>query len=212
MTHGVGCSCERCIGIRRYPETRLCDWCHELHNGDANNCYQTEEIPLESFSDDTVEDEKLMWFVLGEIRKITTQIKELYMIPRSSNQPRDNQRQTRGTATPRTGLPYLNQKNMFEYLELNVKYPVRIIDCRVNSNPTGNQSPVVVKMTIKGKTVLWGLSVNNPSLEILTDMFGDNENDWADKPISMWLHEDEFDGRIWPAIGKTESVEEKKKK
>lgn len=212
--HPDGCPCARCDGVRRYPDAAMCDWCSTTHNGDSYNCPEvTPEV--EDFSEgETVQDEQLMWAVIGAIRAITKKVREDTMIPRSTvGQSRQNpQGQTRGAAAPRTGLPYLNQKNMFDYLELNIKYPARIVDCKVNPNATGNQSPVILKLSIKGKSCLWGLSTSNPSLETLTEMFGDDENNWADKQFSMWLHEDEFDQRIWPTVGELEGGEAKPSK
>jgi len=132
------------------------------------------------------------------------------MIPRSTaGQQQSSQPAARGQAT-RPGLPYLNMKNMYDYLELDVKYPARIIECRVNSQTSGTQSPVILKLAIKGKTVLWGLKTNNPSLEILTELLGDDENNWADKQVQMWLHEDKFDGRVWITVGALEKETKKK--
>ena len=197
----------------------MCAWCSTTHAGDSYNCPADTEAESDVVtSAPDIREEKLLWEVIGMLRGIKEHVlatypKENEMIPRSTaGQARQQQGQTRGAAASRSGLPYMNQKNMFDYLEVDIKYPAKIIDCKVNQNPSGNQSAVVVKLAIKGKTILWGLSTSNPSLEILTEMFGDDENDWAGKEFSMWLHEDEFDGRIWPTCGKSEKTKEEKKK
>jgi hypothetical protein len=41
--HGITCSCPRCVGLRRYPQPSLCDWCHTVHAGDASNCPEKRE-------------------------------------------------------------------------------------------------------------------------------------------------------------------------
>lgn len=130
------------------------------------------------------------------------------MIPKpTSGQAAGNISRRGNQQAVRSGLPYINQANMNDYLELNIKYPVKIIDCRVNN---AAQSPVTLKLAIKGKSVLWGLKTNNPSLAILVDLFGDNENNWTGQSCQMWLHEDEFDGRIWPTVGPAEKVKKDK--
>ena len=123
------------------------------------------------------------------------------MIPESTaGRNQQSRTGTRGqTERVQTGLPYLNQRNMYDYLEVGIPREVRIIDVRVNP-PGGRQSPIVVKLAIKGKSVLWGLTTENPNLEVLIGLFGRSENDWASKNINMSLIEDEFDGRIWPTV------------
>ncbi len=212
MAHGHDCTCERCEGIRRYPKLEMCSWCGTEHTGDSYNCPEekTEDTLAGFVTNDTIEDEQLMWAVLGAVKTITKQVKENTMIPRATSASSPTSSNSRGQAV-RTGLPYLNQQNMANFLELNVKYPVRLIECKVNQGATGNQSPVVLKLAIKGKTVLWGLRTNNPSLAELTEMFGDDENNWANQTFQMWLHEDEFDGRIWPTVGPAEKESKKNK-
>jgi hypothetical protein len=210
--HANDCPCGRCAGIRRHPNPTLCDWCHTEHAGDANNC--GEEPDTDTQSDETfteeneLEAEKLMWSVINDVRQITRSIKEKYdMLPKPTvGEARAASARGRGQqAGTRQGLPYLSQTNMNDYLEIDIKYPVRIIDVR---NTPGARSPVTLKLVIKGKTVLWGLSTSNPSYGWLIENLGDDENKWADVDLSMWLHEDEFDHRIWPTVGKAE----KKKK
>jgi hypothetical protein len=199
MRHPNDCRCGRCEGIRRYPLATTCDWCHGIHNGDANNCTPEEEVA--EFEPETITDEQLMWATIAAVKQITKKIKENTMIPSSTTGQQANTSRRGNQQAVRSGLPYLNQTNMGDYLELNVKYPAKIIDCRVN---TSAPSPVTLKLAIKGKTCLWGLKTNNPSLAILTDLFGNDENNWAGQNFQMWLHEDEFDGRIWPTCGPAE--------
>jgi hypothetical protein len=208
--HSGGCKCDRCEGIKRHPEPSHCDWCGTTHRGDAANCPSSDTEPELEVEPETIEDEKLMWAVLGAIREITNKVKENTMIPKYTGGQQGTPVAGRGQQTAvRSGLPYLNQKNMVDYLELDIKYPVKIIEAKVNP-ANGNASPLVLKLAIKGKTVLWGIRTNNPSLEVLEQMFGSDENDWAGKSMQMWLHEDDFDGRIWPTVGPAEK--EKKAK
>jgi hypothetical protein len=211
MRHPYGCNCGRCEGLRHYPEPSKCDWCNTVHAGDASNCYEEEEaLETDVVNNTTVEDEKICWTVFTAVREITKSLKENQMIPAAQARSAQGSRSSQNQQV-RTGLPYLNQKNMTDYLELDVKFPAKIIDCRVNDNANANQSPVVLKIAIKGKTVLWGLKLTNPSLDELTSMFGRNENDWAGKSFLMWLHEDDFDGKIWPTVGPVEEESKKKK-
>lgn len=206
MQHPSNCPCAQCEGLRLYPDPTLCDWCSETHPGNAANCYDPEaEEKVKIFQGDTVEDEKLMYEVLGAIREITTRIKEKYMIPNYAGRGQQAAKSTGGSRqAQRSGFPYLNQTNQTEYLEVGNKFETKILDCRVNSSPSGNQSPITLKLAIKGRTVLWGLRTNNPALETLIQLFGQNENDWSGQKIFMFLEEDEFTGQIWPHVGPVE--------
>ena len=42
-SHGISCSCSRCVGLRLYPQPSLCDWCNQVHAGDANNCEEKKQ-------------------------------------------------------------------------------------------------------------------------------------------------------------------------
>lgn len=209
-----------------YPEITLCEFCDTMHAGNSNNCPQPEPEDIYPFPDDPPGTEQLCWNVFNAVRDITSAVKEtIDMIPQSTN---------RGTAAPaggggggrggfrqngggggrqqRSGLPYLNVSNQHEYLFLEDQTTVKIVDCRVGDG--SGSSAVVLRLAIKGKSILWGLSLNNPSLDILTDAFGRNENDWVNQSIKMWLEEDKFTEKVWIhcAAGDADATEEEEPK
>jgi len=47
--HGITCSCPRCVGLRRYPQPSMCDWCGTVHAGDAANCPEAREAEKNFF-------------------------------------------------------------------------------------------------------------------------------------------------------------------
>lgn len=57
--HPSTCNCERCAGIRRYPQAQQCDWCGTRHSGDANNCPDSKYNVNDAvdFDDDPITDE-----------------------------------------------------------------------------------------------------------------------------------------------------------
>lgn len=201
--HPSNCSCASCEGLRLYPELSFCDWCKQVHAGNAANCYDPEaEEQAGIFSGDTTENEQLTWEVHKQLKAITKYVKEqLNMIP--DYQAPEQQGGRGGQSAAKrvtTGFPYLNQTNQSEYFDTESKVKVKILDCRVTAKPAGNQSPITLKLAIRGRTILWGIRTSNQNLPTLVEMFGKNENDWADQEMMMSLQEDEFTGKIWPHV------------
>jgi hypothetical protein len=211
MPHPLNCPCAICEGLRLYPEPSLCSWCNKVHAGNAANCYDPEaDERAKLFSGDTAEIEQLTWDVHNQLKAITKYVKEQQMIP-DPQVPEQQANRGRGTNSARTGFPYLNQANQAEYFTTDSSVKVKILDCRVVSKPVGNQSPITLKLAIRGRVILWGLRITNQNLPILIQMFGKDENDWADKEIMMSLQIDEFTGKIWPHVEPAEETKKGKK-
>lgn len=194
----------------------MCDWCHQVHPGNSANCYDPDaDEQAKIFSGDTAETEQLCWDVFNRVREITTYIKEKMMIP-NYEAPEPQQGNTRGGGrgrqTANSGFPYLNQTNQSEYLSTDGSVRVKILDCRIVAKPSWNQSPITLKIAIRGRVVLWGVRTTNQNLPILVEMFGRDENNWAEKEFMFSLEEDEFTGKIWPHVEPLEKKATAKKK
>ena len=92
--------------------------------------------------------------------------------------------------------------------------PATILAARLqddNFKPNGPQV-VVVKILLRSNTFLWTLRSNNPNLDALVDAFGPDESTWENRKISMYIEEDNFDGKKWIRCeAVTESAGGKKK-
>lgn len=180
--HGISCSCARCIGLRRYPDAQMCDWCKTVHAGDANNC--SEERADDTNSLDTGDDlsylNDIVNEVIDKIKAITQHVKET-MLPNADAEPKKGQRRSGA------GMTYLTN----EMLSRNPK-EAKILACRLD--PEGKfGARVILKLAMDGTIVYWGVNIKrNPSYRSLLSKFGPEENDWAAQRILLSLEKDEF--------------------
>jgi hypothetical protein len=189
--YSVACSCERCIGIRKYPEALMCDWCHAVHRGDANNCGMESTQPTTVTPAGPVEDspeidrllEKICATVISKIRLVRDSIEEYNMLPSSSGSTTNRPQR----AGQRGGMNYL--KN--EMLSTTPK-DAKILAVKADSeNQFGPR--VICKLALNGEVVFWGVNIKkNPNYTILEKKFGLDENDWAGEKILLSLEKDDF--------------------
>ncbi len=90
----------------------------------------------------------------------------------------------------------------FRYLSadmLSASHQLAVIaDARVEKDTFRQGSDaVVVKLKFKGEFLLWTLRPGNPALETLGDAMGDDEANWKDHEIELYLEEDNFNGKKW---------------
>jgi len=126
---------------------------------------------------------------------------EQEMIPRSQHSNAGNG--NRGQNKKGSGLDFLT----IDMLS-SEKEPIKILAARTQDDTfrPGNQL-VAVKVQFKGKMLLWNLRPNNPNLDIVGDMFGDDETKWAGKSMLIFKEKDDFDNKEWMRV----EADEKKK-
>lgn len=117
------------------------------------------------------------------------QWEENNMIPRG-NAPQQGGNQRKGK---RTGLRYLSADMLS-----TTHQAATIVDARIQpDNFRPGQDAVVVKLKFKGEFLLWTLRQGNPNLEGFGDAMGDDEQNWKNHDIELYIEEDQFDGKKW---------------
>jgi hypothetical protein len=220
------CTCAGCQSLRRYPEPTLCEWCGKIHCGGVEHC-DTEEHGTSNVirgsseaTDDSPEGllEGVCWLVRNHIKQLTKTIKENYdmAIPRyqGPTTKEDSAAPTRGSRgggrqRQGTGHPALNLSD----LTIEPK-AAKILGVKVGPGTAQwnkDQTVVTCKLSLGGQLRMWYLTVNNPNLGILQDAFGNDENDWADKKIQLFIEESEWDGKQNIRVETDEPVKSAKK-
>src|SRR5271169_3093588 len=75
-SHGITCSCARCVGLRRYPQPSMCDWCKTVHAGDAASCPGTFQANEIDWSEEDPAIDEMVNFIKTSVSFTTRTIKE----------------------------------------------------------------------------------------------------------------------------------------
>jgi hypothetical protein len=197
--HGIACNCDRCIGLRRYPQPSLCDWCGTVHAGDAANCpTESETMPSQDFPEDTDKDVCIFWYVHNAVKSITEGVKN-NMLPKPDSEP------SRGK---RGG-------NAMTYLDSTMlsKQPKEAKILAVRFDAEGRfGARVIVKLSFDGGIVYWGVNIKkNPNYRSLIAAFGEDENDWPNQRIKLWLEKDDFSEQMFVHVAAADEPEKKRR-
>jgi hypothetical protein len=136
-------------------------------------------------------------------------LKENNLLPayQQSDDSTPNRGQTQRTPRARDGYDYLKAADLTED-----KKTAKILSCRLQpDNFDKSRQLVSVKLSLNGVIKLWPVRINNPSLAVLQEAFGRNEDDWVEKRILLWSEEDEHTGKHQIAV-EAAPVEPKKKR
>jgi len=111
------------------------------------------------------------------------------MIPRGQAAPvQQGQGQGRRRSSGGSGgIPYLKIENVnFD------KRTANILSARMEPDSFNKSAPDVLslKIAFAGATYLWNLRISNPNLDILADVFGDDEQKWVGKEFLLFLETD----------------------
>ena len=191
MAHELNCTCARCEGLRRYPQPSKCDWCHQVHAGDSNNC-DPETERFEDLDTNNPIADALADLVHRRIKAITIEVEQrsVTMLP------------TNGGSAPRTkragALPYIKNEQLSTTPKTAKILAVKVVDGRF-----GQQ--VLLKLAFEGGTWFLGLNTKvndngqyrNPNYKLLIDKFGPDENNWVDQSILLFLEQDDFSGQYF---------------
>jgi len=155
----------------------MCDWCGQIHAGDATNCYHEEE------NETTVNEHPICDAVDKAVKQITQMVKENQnMLPQSD-----------GTTSNRASRGATNKGNRLRVEDLS-KEPRDAKILAVKADLEGRYgAQVIAKVAVNGATKFWYLDIKkNPNYKILTAKFGHDENEWAGQKILLGLEQDEF--------------------
>lgn len=144
----------------------------------------------------------------GSIQRGESQEEE-EMIRRSSGQPTNNQsRQGERGQRQRNGLPFLSTKEASF-----TPMPGKIIAARVeDDNFRPGRDVVAIRIRFKGQDFLLNLRDNNPNLETLCNLYGEDETQWTGKEVMISNEEDNFNGKVWLHIDGAEDTKAPAKK
>lgn len=97
-----------------------------------------------------------------------------------------------GSRSQRTGIPFLKVENVSP-----TPKPCKILAVKQGKDNKGKDQ-VMLKINYSGPVYLWSLRLNNPNVQHLIGMFGEDESAWKDQEFLLGLEPDEFSGRNWP--------------
>ena len=172
--HGISCNCDRCIGLRRYPQPSLCDWCGTIHAGDAANCPDTgtdEDVQtIQNLPEDTDRDVRIFWYVHNAVKSITEGVKE--------------QMDLKSHRSKKTGGKF-KQRPFLKAEHIPAKgCSARVIELR-EAPKQMEFSDFLLDLLIGKKEFTWGLRSESVALDMLIDTLGAKSEKWAGKTIKL---------------------------
>lgn len=135
---------------------------------------------------------------------VVTEEDDNNMIPRNSGQPSQQARGGgRGGKKP-NGLPFLSAAEAS-----TMHQPAKIVAARVEVDTfRPGEQVVALKLMFKGQLWLYNIRTNNPSLDVLCEAYGDDENAWSNKGLDVYNEIDDFNGKTWLRLAPAQSDED----
>jgi hypothetical protein len=195
VEHGIYCNCERCVGLRLYPEPSHCYSCQTIHPGNGHNCPKylldngTENITIDWSEFDPLV-EAATDFLIGELNQLREKFKKEFsqMLPTGNRSITTNKNPN--------AMVYLTN----DHLSITPK-SAKILAVRLDSEGKFG-ARVILKLAFDGKTLFWGVScsLKNPNYTNLIQKFTADENEWVGQNILLSLEKDDFTDQYFSRV------------
>ncbi len=190
IDHGISCSCPRCVGLRRYPQPSICDWCNTVHTGDSNNCpssvtettvgngnnapearYRHVEWAIDKDPILGVQFSRLVAVVEGQIKQIKRYVKQ--------------EGKKMGLKEMLDARSNGQAGNLLKGSDLPARVKsLKIVVDQIRPAPDGFTAPAIIDF----KTEVYGANawaVNKTNLKAIMKHFGDDEKKLRGKKIKL---------------------------
>lgn len=109
-----------------------------------------------------------------------------------------NPSRPRSSGSKRSGFEFLKNEHLSE--EFQDAKIIAMLTEPDEVRKISQYNDVIVKIAMKGKQYLWGLTAGNPNYEAMHQQFGSDENDWLNQTIQIGLESDDFSGKQWARV------------
>lgn len=185
VEHGISCNCARCVGLRRYPQPSMCDWCKTVHAGDSNNC------PVPAHSGQPATDDRnrhVEWAIDNDPVHSVHFARIVSVVERELKQIR----QIVKREAKKVGLKDMldarsngQAGNLLKGSDVPARVKsIKIVVDQIRPAPDGFTAPAIIdfKIEVYGANA-W--AVNKTNLKAIMKHFGDDEKKLRGKKITL---------------------------